>query len=90
MTDLGVTLESVKPADLGSATRVTVDREATTIIGGEGDKAAYDIHRAVPTPGARPGGSARGRCPPLRHRCAAFIVGTVCSEGGSDDSGSRL
>jgi chaperonin GroEL len=38
--DLGVSLESVQPADLGSATRVTVDRDATTIIGGQGDKAA--------------------------------------------------
>ncbi|MFN7811485.1 MAG: chaperonin GroEL [Planctomycetia bacterium] len=38
--DLGVTLDSVKPADLGSATRVTVDRDTTTIIGGRGDKAA--------------------------------------------------
>jgi chaperonin GroEL len=36
--DLGVTLDAVKPADLGSAARVTVDRDATTIIGGAGDK----------------------------------------------------
>ena len=38
--DLGVTLDGVKVADLGSATRVTVDRDATTVIGGRGDKAA--------------------------------------------------
>jgi chaperonin GroEL len=38
--DLGVTLESVQATDLGSATRVTVDRDTTTIIGGRGDKTA--------------------------------------------------
>jgi chaperonin GroEL len=38
--DLGVTLEGVKLADLGSATRVTVDHDTTTIIGGRGDKQA--------------------------------------------------
>ncbi|MFN5757818.1 MAG: chaperonin GroEL [Planctomycetia bacterium] len=38
--DLGVTLESVKAADLGSAGRVIVDRDTTTIIAGRGDKAA--------------------------------------------------
>ena len=38
--DLGVTLEGVKLADLGSAARVTVDHDATTIIGGRGDKQA--------------------------------------------------
>ena len=39
-TDLGVTLDAVKVADLGSAGRVVVDRDTTTIIGGAGDKAA--------------------------------------------------
>ncbi len=39
-TDLGVTLDAVKVADLGSAGRVIVDRDTTTIIGGKGDKAA--------------------------------------------------
>ncbi|MFM7109299.1 MAG: chaperonin GroEL [Planctomycetaceae bacterium] len=38
--DLGITLEAVKPADLGSAAKVTVDRDTTTIIGGKGDKKA--------------------------------------------------
>ena len=38
--DLGITLEAVKPADLGSAAKVTVDRDTTTIIGGKGDRAA--------------------------------------------------
>jgi chaperonin GroEL len=38
--DLGVTLESVKAADLGSADRIVVDRDTTTIIGGRGDKGA--------------------------------------------------
>lgn len=38
--DLGITLDSVKVADLGSAAKVTVDRDTTTIIGGAGDKAA--------------------------------------------------
>jgi len=39
-TDLGVTLESLSVADLGSAVRVTVNHDATTIIGGAGTKAA--------------------------------------------------
>jgi chaperonin GroEL len=39
-TDLGITLGAVKAADLGSAARVVVDRDTTTIIGGRGDKAA--------------------------------------------------
>lgn len=38
--DLGVTLEGVKLADLGSAARVIVDHDTTTIIGGRGDKPA--------------------------------------------------
>lgn len=38
--DLGVTLDAVKAADLGSAARVVVDRDTTTIIGGRGDKTA--------------------------------------------------
>jgi phosphatidylserine/phosphatidylglycerophosphate/cardiolipin synthase-like enzyme len=38
--DLGITLDAVKPADLGSADRVVVERDTTTIIGGKGDKAA--------------------------------------------------
>ena len=38
--DLGVTLEAVKLADLGSAARVIVDHDTTTIIGGRGDKPA--------------------------------------------------
>jgi chaperonin GroEL len=40
--DLGVTLESVQVTDLGSATRVTVDRDTTTIIGGAGAKSAIE------------------------------------------------
>jgi chaperonin GroEL len=39
-TDLGVTLDGVKPSDLGSAAKVAVDRDTTTIIGGTGAKAA--------------------------------------------------
>lgn len=38
--DLGITLDAVKAADLGSADRVVVDRDTTTIIGGKGDRAA--------------------------------------------------
>jgi len=37
--DLGITLDAVKAADLGSAARVVVDRDTTTIIGGAGEKA---------------------------------------------------
>jgi len=38
--DLGVTLDAVKVEDLGSAAKVTVDRDTTTVIGGAGKKAA--------------------------------------------------
>ncbi len=40
--DLGVTLDSVKLSDLGTAKKVVVDAEDTTIIGGGGSKAAID------------------------------------------------
>ncbi|OFW36482.1 MAG: chaperonin GroL, partial [Acidobacteria bacterium RIFCSPLOWO2_12_FULL_67_14b] len=38
--ELGIRLENVTADHLGRATRVVVDREHTTIIGGKGDKAA--------------------------------------------------
>ena len=38
--DLGVTLDAVKLEDLGTAARVVVDRDTTTIIGGKGAKQA--------------------------------------------------
>ena len=40
--DLGVTLESVKMSDLGTAKKVIVDADNTTIIGGGGSKEAID------------------------------------------------
>jgi chaperonin GroEL len=40
--ELGIRLEKVTVEQLGRATRVVVDREHTTIIGGQGDKAAID------------------------------------------------
>ena len=42
LKDLGVSLESVKLSDLGTAKKVTVDADNTTIIGGGGDKKAID------------------------------------------------
>ena len=44
--DLGVTLDAVKVEDLGSAAKVTVDRDTTTIIGGAGTKAAISARCA--------------------------------------------
>jgi chaperonin GroEL len=44
--DLGLKLESLTIGDLGQATRVVVDREHTTIIGGGGDRARIDARRA--------------------------------------------
>jgi chaperonin GroEL len=44
--DLGVTLDAVQIADLGTAAKVTVERDATTIIGGAGDKAAIQARCA--------------------------------------------
>ena len=38
--ELGIKLENVTPENLGRASRVVVDREQTTIVGGKGDKAA--------------------------------------------------
>ena len=40
--ELGIRLENVTPAHLGRATRVLIDREHTTIIGGKGDRHAID------------------------------------------------
>jgi len=40
--DLGVTLESVKLSDLGTAKKVEVDADNTTIIGGAGEKDAIE------------------------------------------------
>ena len=40
--DLGMKLDSVKEAQLGSAARVIVTRETTTIVGGAGDKSAIE------------------------------------------------
>jgi chaperonin GroEL len=38
--ELGIKLENVTPENLGHASRIVVDREHTTIVGGKGDKAA--------------------------------------------------
>jgi chaperonin GroEL len=43
--DLGVGLGAIKVADLGSAARVIVDRDTTTIVGGKGDKQAIGGRR---------------------------------------------
>jgi chaperonin GroEL len=40
--DLGLKLEQVTIKDLGRARRIVVDKDATTIIGGAGDKAAIE------------------------------------------------
>ena len=40
--DLGIKLENVKIEDLGSAKKVTIDKDATTIIEGAGTKAAIE------------------------------------------------
>ena len=40
--DLGVTLEGVTMADLGSAKKITIDKDATTIIEGAGTSAAIE------------------------------------------------
>jgi chaperonin GroEL len=45
--DLGIKLENAKIEDLGSARRVTLDKETTTIIDGAGD--AKDLHARVKT-----------------------------------------
>jgi chaperonin GroEL len=41
-TELGVKLSAVTLSDLGSAKRVVIDKDTTTVIGGAGDKAAIE------------------------------------------------
>jgi chaperonin GroEL len=43
--ELGVRLENVDAGHLGRATRIVVDRDSTTIIGGTGDKAAIEARK---------------------------------------------
>lgn len=45
--DLGIKLENVKAEDLGSAKRVIVDKETTTIVEGAGDKKAIQARVAT-------------------------------------------
>lgn len=40
--ELGIELSHITPNDLGRASRVIIDRENTTVIGGTGDKAAIE------------------------------------------------
>lgn len=40
--ELGLTVENLKMEELGSAQRVVIDKETTTIIGGAGDRAAVE------------------------------------------------
>ena len=40
--ELGIKLENVRLPDLGRAKRVTIDKDATTIIGGQGEKSAIE------------------------------------------------
>jgi len=40
--DVGITLEHVTDADLGQAARVKIDKDATTVIGGAGGRAAVE------------------------------------------------
>lgn len=40
--DLGIKLENVTVADLGKAKKVTIDKDATTIVDGSGDKTAIE------------------------------------------------
>jgi chaperonin GroEL len=44
--ELGVKLESVRVSDLGSAKRIIVDKDTTTIVGGAGKKADIDARCA--------------------------------------------
>ena len=44
--ELGVKLSSLKPTDLGTAKRVVVDKDSTTLIGGGGDKQAIEARTA--------------------------------------------
>jgi chaperonin GroEL len=45
--DLGLTTAKLKLEDLGGARRVVVDKETTTVVGGEGDKASIDARVAA-------------------------------------------
>jgi chaperonin GroEL len=41
-SELGIKLENITPQQLGRATRVVLDRDTTTIVGGRGEKMAID------------------------------------------------
>jgi chaperonin GroEL len=41
-SELGIKLENITPQQLGRATRVVLDRDTTTIVGGRGEKTAID------------------------------------------------
>jgi chaperonin GroEL len=43
--ETGLTLEHVEPEHLGTASRVVIERETTTIVGGNGDRAAIQARR---------------------------------------------
>jgi chaperonin GroEL len=45
--ELGIKLETVTLAMLGTAKRVVIDKDKTTIVGGAGDKAAIDARAAA-------------------------------------------
>ena len=81
--DLGIKLENIKLEDMGRAKRVTIDKENTTIVEGEGKKAdiqgrVAQIRRQIEettsdydqreTAGA-PGETRRRRCSRQRRRC---------------------
>ena len=44
--ELGMSLETADLSHLGNATRITIDKENTTIVDGAGDKAAVDARVA--------------------------------------------
>ena len=81
--ELGVKLENVATTDLGRCQRVVTDRDATTIVGGAGDKQAIEGQ-------ARAAHAHRQEHERLRPREARGAPGEAVGRGGGDPGGGAV
>ena len=83
--DLGVSLDAVKLSDLGTAKKVTIDTENTTIIDGAGSKSAKDKAPAAASAagGAPAAGAAASAGAAGRGVGSTTIAGAVASATGA-------
>jgi chaperonin GroEL len=84
--ELGVTLEQLKVRDLGRAKRVRIEKEKTTVIGGQGDKKAVEERVAELRAGIKKATSDYDR-EKLEERLAKVLGGVVILKvGGATES----